>query len=146
MSFAAETGLITEATKGGPALVVPGHPPKKIRLVVGGADLPTLSDRVRVELADGHADVVVFEVGTLVSPDLRTIDALARARLMARRDGCELFLADAPVELRELLELAGLAEAVPCEEVSTLDAEGKPELGEEPRGVEEKGDPADAIT
>lgn len=114
--------------------------------MIGGSDLPTLSDRVRVELAGGDPHVVVCEVGALVSPDLRTVDALARARLMARRDGCELFLAGASVELRELLELAGLAEAVPCEEVSTLDAEGKPELGEEPRGVEEEGDPADAIT
>ena len=146
MSFAARTGLITKATKGGPPLVAPDHPPKKIRLVVDGADLPALSDRVRVELDDGHPDVVVFEVGGLISPDLWTIDALARARLIARRDGCELILADASVELRELLELAGLADAVPCEEGSALDAEGKPERGEESRGVEEEGDPADPVS
>ena len=112
--------------------------------MVDGADLPALSDRVRVELDDGHPDVVVFEVGALVSPDLWTIDALARARLIARRDGCEMFLADASAELRELLELAGLAEAVPCEEGSALDAEREPEGGKEPRGVEEEGDAADA--
>jgi len=56
-------------------------------MVVDGADLPLLPDRVRVELDGGHADVVVFEVGALISPDLRTIDALARACLAARRDG-----------------------------------------------------------
>jgi phenylalanyl-tRNA synthetase beta subunit len=114
--------------------------------VVDEADLPALIDRVRVELDDGHPDVVVFEVGALISPDLHTIDALARARLVARRDGCELFLADASADLRELLELAGLGDAVPCEEGSALDAKGKPEFGEEPRGVEEEGDPADAVT
>ena len=101
---------------------------------------------MRVELDDGHPEVVVFEVGGLINPDLRTIDALARARLIARRDGCELFLADAPAELRELLELAGLERAVPCEEGSALDAKGEPEFGEEPRGVEEEGDSADAVT
>jgi STAS domain len=129
--------------KGGPPLAAPDHPPKRIRLAVDGADLPALSDRVRVELDDGHPDVVVFEVGGLISPDLWTIDALARARLIARRDGCELFLADASVELRELLDLAGLSDAVPCEGGSALDAEGEPERGEEARGVEEERDPAD---
>jgi hypothetical protein len=114
--------------------------------VVDDADLPALSGRLRVALDDGQPDVVVFEVGTLISPDLWTIDALARARLIARRDGCELFLADASAELRELLELAGLEGAVPCEEGSALDAKGEPEFGEEPRGVEEEGDPADAVT
>lgn len=114
--------------------------------MVDGADLPALCDRVRVELDDGHPDVVVFEVGGLISPDLWTIDALARARLLARRDGCRLFLADASVELRELLDLAGLADAVPCEEGSALDAKGEPEGGEESRGVEEEGDPADAVS
>lgn len=87
--------------------------------------------------------MVVFEVGGLVSPDLWTIDALARARVLARREGCELFLADASAELRELLELAGLSDAVPCEEGSALDAEGKPERWEEARGVEEERDPDD---
>jgi hypothetical protein len=111
--------------------------------VVDGADLPALNDRVRVELDDGHPDVVVFEVGALISPDLWTIDMLARARLIARRDGCQLFLADASLELRELLELAGLTGAVPCEEVSALDAEGEPERGKETRGIQEERDPAD---
>ena len=72
-----------------------------------------------------------------------TIDMLARARLIARRDGCQLFLADASLELRELLELAGLTGAVPCEEVSALDAEGEPERGKETRGIQEERDPAD---
>jgi hypothetical protein len=145
MSFTAAPGLNIETTKGGLILVAPDHSPNRIRLVVDGADLPLLPDRVRVELADGHADVVVFEVGALISPDLRTIDALARACLAARRDGCELRLSDASTELRELLDFCGLAQAVPCVEGSGLDAEGQPEGREEPRGVEEEGDPADPV-
>jgi anti-anti-sigma regulatory factor len=145
MSFPRAAGLNVETTKGGPILVAPDHPPKRVRLVVDGDDLPLLHARVRVELDGGHPDVVVFDVGALVSPDLWTIDALARARLVARRDGCELRLADASPELRELLELAGLAEAVPCEEGSALDAKGEPEGREEARGVEEERDPADPV-
>lgn len=114
-----------------------------IRLVVDGAGLPALCDRVRVEIDDGHPDVVVFELGALISPDLRTVDALARARLIARRDGCELFLADAPAELRELLRFAGLEGAVPCVEGSGLESRRQPEGREEARGVEEERDPAD---
>lgn len=113
--------------------------------MVDGTELPLLPDRVRVELRAGHADVVVFEVGALVSPDLRTVDALARACLGARRDGSELRLSDASTELRELLDFCGLAQAVPCVEGSGLEGEGQPERREEPRGVEEEGDPADPV-
>ena len=113
---------------------------------IDGADVPALCDRVRVELNGGRPDMVVLEVGALISPDLVTINALARARLIARRDGCELLLADASSELRDLLELAGLAEAVPCEEGSALDAERQPKGREEPRGVEEERDPPDLVS
>ena len=113
--------------------------------MVDGAELPLLPDRVRVELQSGHADVVVFEVGALISPDVWTVDALARACLAARRDGCELRLSDASTELRELLDLCGLAQAVPCVEGSDLEGEGQPEGREEPRGVEEERDTADPI-
>jgi hypothetical protein len=145
MSFAAAPGLSIETTKGGLNLVAPDHPPRRIRLVVDGAELPLLPDRVRVELRGGHADVVVFEVGALISPNLWTIDALARASLAARRDGCALRLSDASIELRELLDFCGLAEAVPCVEGSGLEGEGQPERREEPRGVEEERDPADPV-
>lgn len=149
MSFAASLGLMTKATKGGPTLVAPDHPPKIIHLVVGGAidcaDVPGLCDRLREELVDGHPEVVVFDVGAVGEPDLRTVDALARACLTARRDGCELRLSEASIELRELLELAGLAEALPCVEGSGLDGEGQSEGREEARGVEEERDAADAV-
>ncbi len=91
-----------------------------INLAVGGAigcaDVPALCDRVRAELVDGHSKVMVFDVGALEESDFGTVDALARACLTARRDGCELRLSEASVELRQLLELCGLAEALPCVE------------------------------
>src|SRR5688572_14853690 len=80
MSSAAVAGLMNRGLKGGLILVAPDHSPKMIRLVVDGAGLPALCDRVRVEIDDGHPDVVVFELSALISPDLRTVDALARAR------------------------------------------------------------------
>ena len=83
---------------------------------IDGADVSALCDRVRAELVGGHPEVVVFDVAALTDPNLGTIDALARARLIAHRDGRELRLADASAELLEMLELAGLAETVPCEE------------------------------
>lgn len=149
MSFGASLGLMTEATKGGPTLVAPDHPPKMIHLVVGGAidsaDTPALCDRVRAELSHVHPDVVVLDVGALGEPDLGAIDALARARLAALRIGCELRLSDASAELRDLLHLAGLAEAVPCEERSGLESDRKPEGREEARGVEKERDAADLV-
>ena len=147
MSFGASPGLMTKATKGGPTLVAPDHPPKIMHVVVDGpidsADITALCDRVRAELDHVQPDVVVVDVGALGDPDLGAIDALARACLAARRIGCELRLSDASAELRDLLELAGLAEAVPCVEGSALEADGKPEGWKEARGVEEERDPAD---
>jgi STAS domain len=47
--------------------------------------------------------------------DLRLIDALARAALAARRARRPFIVRNAPPALRRLVELAGLAEAIPCE-------------------------------
>jgi ABC-type transporter Mla MlaB component len=147
MSFGSARGLSSETTKGGQPLVAPDHPPNVVHLVVGGTinstDLPALCDRVRAELADGEPGLVVLDVGALANPDLGTVDVLARAGLAARRGGCELRLADACTELRDLLDLAGLADVVPCGPDSGLEAEGKAERREEALGVEEEGDPAD---
>ena len=45
-------------------------------------------------------------------PDLALVDALARLQLAARRRGCSIQLRDPCEELRELLDLVGLAELV----------------------------------
>jgi ABC-type transporter Mla MlaB component len=147
MSFASAPSLRNETTKGGPPLVAPDHPPNVVHLVVGGTinstDLPALCDRVRAELAEGEPGLVVLDVGAVAHPDLGTVDALARAALAARRRGCVLRLADACTELRDLLDLAGLTDVVPCGAGSGLEAEGEAEGREEALGVEEEGDPAD---
>jgi len=58
---------------------------------------------------------IVCDVGTLVAPDLGTIDSLARLQLAARRAGRALRLRNASRELRELLAFAGLDDVLPLE-------------------------------
>jgi hypothetical protein len=62
------------------------------------------------------------------APDLALVELLLRMRLDAGRRGAGVRLRDAPVELRELLELVGVAELL------GLEPGGQPELGEH-RGV-----------
>jgi STAS domain len=63
---------------------------------------------------------------------LRTLAALARLQLAARRVGGEIRLRRASPELRELLDVTGLGE------VLRLEARREPEEREEPLGVEEE--------
>jgi hypothetical protein len=84
-------------------------------------------------------------VGELTDADLETVEALARLQLTARRMGGEVWLRRASVELRDLLHLAGLEAVVPCPAPLALEARGQAEHREEPRRVEEEGDPADPI-
>ena len=102
-----------------------------------------LSDFVRALLHRTHSPVIVCDVGRVRDPHLGTVDALARVQLTARRLGSSLWLRGASSELRELLALAGLCEAFPCWTGLRLEPSGKAEEREEPRGVEEEGDPAD---
>lgn len=48
-----------------------------------------------------------------VEADAATVDALARLQLVARRHGLEITLVGASDELRRLIDLIGLAEALP---------------------------------
>jgi ABC-type transporter Mla MlaB component len=68
--------------------------------------------------------LVVCDASSLAPSDLGTVDALARFALVAKGVGCHVQLDHAPPELRDLLELAGLADVVPC----------VPPSGVEPRG------------
>ena len=84
--------------------------------------------------ADGTEEVVGrLEPGRA---DLATVDALIRFQLVARRAGGRVRVDDASDELRDLLELAGLAE------VLGLEPRGEPELREQLR-VEEVVQPGD---
>jgi hypothetical protein len=70
--------------------------------------------------------------------DIRTVDALARVQLTARRLGWELRLRCPPRELVELIDLAGLTDVLRVEPVR------KPEQREQPVDIEERvqrGDP-----
>jgi anti-anti-sigma regulatory factor len=64
--------------------------------------------------------------------DIATVDALARLQLTARRLGWRLRLRSVSVELRELIELAGLTGVLGIEPV------GQPEEGEVALDVEER--------
>jgi len=62
-----------------------------------------------VVLVRGDAEVAWWPLPAGQNPDLWVVDQLARLQLAARRLGCSLRLRDAPTELRELIELAGLS-------------------------------------
>lgn len=92
-----------------------------VRGPISPADVPGLCARVQELLAgggggcpnDGVVDLVC-DVRELGVPDLATVDALARVQLIAARLGHRLVLQDASPEVRQLLDLAGLADALPA--------------------------------
>jgi ABC-type transporter Mla MlaB component len=125
----------------------PDSSPPTLALVIAGQvardNGAALCERVRALLGDSDARLVVCDVAGLSDADIATIDALARLQLTARRLGGTIRLRHAPVELRELLVMAGLAEVVPCSERLPVEPRGETEQREELRGVEEGADPAD---
>ena len=72
--------------------------------------------------------------------DLATVDALARLQLAALGLGGCVCLRDAPDELYELIELAGLREVLRAES-ELAGGRGKTEEGEELVDAEEEADP-----
>ncbi len=110
---------------------------------IAAADVPRLCDRAREVLEVSVAEVVDCDVRALVHPDLGTLEVLARVALTAGRLGRRIRLSHASAELRNLLALAGLTDVVPCAAASAVEPCGQAEEREEPRGVEEEGDPAD---
>lgn len=108
--------------------------------------IPEPADRGRVRevcnalaarLRRGDIERVLCEPSGSASPTCGTVDALARIRLVARRQGCDVGLLRAAPELLDLLALAGLDELLPLEPRRQL------EEGEERLGVEEEGDAAE---
>ena len=82
-----------------------------------------------VFVAEDGTEVIVGSVDAS-RPDLALVDALARLQLAARRRGWLMRLRGVTIELRGLLELVGLAEAL------GLEARGQPELREQ-LGIDE---------
>ena len=70
--------------------------------------------------------------------ELGIVDALARLQVAARRSGYEVAVTDAPRDLLELIELAGLSEALGIEPLR------QPEQREQRLGVEEERELPDA--
>ena len=70
--------------------------------------------------------------------DLGIVDALARLQLAARRSGYEITVTNVPCDVLELIDLAGLREALGVEPLR------QPEEREERLGVEEERELPDA--
>src|SRR5689334_11706945 len=91
---------------------------KTVVVVVDGpaldAHVPLFCGRVLASLARGDVDEVTLDVRAVVAPNAATVDALARAQLLARRLGGSIRLQHAGEPLRELLALAGLLDVLPC--------------------------------
>jgi ABC-type transporter Mla MlaB component len=127
----------------------PSPEPSTMVLVISGriarADIDPLCEQVYGWLNGCSADRIVCDVRDVIDPDAAALDALARLQLAARRSGREIRLRHASIELRELLALTGLSDAVPlCGEL-VLEPGRETEKGEQARGVEEEGDPDDPI-
>jgi ABC-type transporter Mla MlaB component len=91
--------------------------PRTVILDVGSpiprAAVPGLCRRVHRLLCTRGADMVTCDVAALEKPDVTAIDALARLQLTARRLGRSIRLRNAPVMLRDLLNLTGLCDELP---------------------------------
>jgi ABC-type transporter Mla MlaB component len=62
-------------------------------------------------LETSDASIVMCDMSAAVA-DARTVDALARLQLAAKRSGCQVRLQSASPELRALLQLMGLREVL----------------------------------
>jgi ABC-type transporter Mla MlaB component len=145
MIFRRSAGL-QGRTKGAPLPLGSPREPTSTTIVIGGsiaaADLPRLCAAIEQD----DADVVVCDVGALLTVDVGTIDALARLQLNARRRGSRVRLRGCSPELQALLAFAGLAETVPASGLPRLGRlRGQAEEREERVGVEESREADDPI-
>jgi hypothetical protein len=84
-----------------------------VRLAVGAglcrADIPALCGCLADLLRDRVAGVVLCDVAATACPDVVTVEALSRLRLIAHRHDARLVIAGAGPALRDLMALLGLA-------------------------------------
>jgi hypothetical protein len=83
-------------------------------------------------MAKPRAQTIICDVGSVVSPDLGTVNALARLALTVRRLGLELELRHVSAELRALLAFTGVLD------VLIVESGGETEQWEQGVGVEEE--------
>jgi ABC-type transporter Mla MlaB component len=82
-----------------------------IRGPIARSDLRGLSERVCSLLERSGASVAICDVSD-ADVDAVTVDALARLQLAALRRGCQVRLAQASPELRDLVEFMGLGDVL----------------------------------
>jgi ABC-type transporter Mla MlaB component len=127
----------------------PDAEPNTIVLAIVGpitrADVPDLCKRARALLEANEADLVLCDVGALANPDVVAVDVLARLQLTARKLGRRVRVERAGPELKELIDLVGLAAEVPCGDLS-LESRRQAEKREESGRVEEERDPGESLT
>jgi hypothetical protein len=80
---------------------------------VAPGDTERLCERLRALASDSGAEVIVCDVRALAA-DARSVDALARLQLTARRLGCQIRLVRASPQLDDLLSFLGLSSVVGC--------------------------------
>jgi hypothetical protein len=113
---------------------------------IADPDAAKLCERLRAVAQASGAEVIVCDVRALAA-DCRSVDALARLQLTARRLGRRIRLHRASHELEGLLSFVGLAEVVGGAGRTGLCVGGRgrqAEEREEPRRVEERVDRDDA--
>lgn len=117
----------------------------RLTLVVGAVlaaeDAPELCAYSRHILVASGAGLMVCDVGGLARCDLGTIDALSRLRLTARRLDRHFRVDDAPIDLRDLLDLCGMAGLIGL----GIQPRRKAKEWKHPGRVEEERDPSDPI-
>lgn len=102
------------------------------------ADLVCACARVRAIAAGDEVRVVACDVSALAA-ELAAVEALARLALVARRLGCALRMRRPSPELRDLVALCGLSDAL-----GVWRNGGQLEQGKEPVHVQERVDRGDA--
>jgi hypothetical protein len=123
----------------------PAHGPSTGLFVIAGpigdGDAPRLCERLRQIIYSSDAGLIFCDVGALPA-NVRTIEALARLQLTARRHGRRIRLQRASRELQQLIEFVGLSEVL-AGRPALRGRSGNAEEREHPRGVEERIDPDD---
>jgi hypothetical protein len=119
----------------------PAHGPSTGLFVIAGpigeGDDPRLCERLR-HIINSDGELIVCDVGALPA-NVRTIEALARLQLTARRHGHRIRLQRASNELQQLIEFVGLADVLETRP-ALRGRSGNAEEREHPRGVEERVD------
>lgn len=120
-----------------------------IDLGIGGRihpnEIPRLLGRLQNVFDRWDAQRVVCDLSRLTVPDVTAVDALARLRLLARRNGKMMSVTTPCRELQELVDFVGLS-VLGLSDPLPLQACRQAKEREEAGGVEEEADPDDPVS